>query len=246
MSQPPLKFRAFRPESSLGKICHGASVKVQLKYDVVQFNVVGTLEVVAEIGAQLAWMGSALRSSTHSVGLVYCVPFIHELEIGSGICKGSTTAACFIDFRMEKPEYDEMNTPRGKCWKDLFCNPVIVKGFPTKVKPVKDTGVEMPLDMMAQLAGARRIHEFSGNVFVKSFNTILLLTKRVADAVIWHLVFNESGEHISYTDHRVQGIAGPEPPTRELHSLQSTRHILGWCSKVVNLAGEIIHPYLTL
>lgn len=223
-----------------GKISNGASIEAQIKYDVVQFNIAGTLEAVAEIGTQLAWMGSALRSSTHRTGLVYCVPFIHHLGIEFQLRDGSTTASCFIDFREEEPKYDKTDPCPGECWKGLFCNPVIVKGFPIKEKPVKETGVEIPLDMMAQLAGSRRIQDFCGSVFVKSFSTLLLLTKRVADVVIWHLVFNENGEYISYTDPRVQSIESPKSSSRGLHSLQSQRHILGWCSKVDNIAGELV------
>ena len=167
------------------------TVQAHLTNNAVCLNAVGTLDAVAEVGEQLAWLGAAVRSSPDGWGLAYCSPFIRDLGVRMHV-NGQTVATCSIGFTMEKHQKEEITTSNGCCWHALFRNPVIVKGFPIRARSENGTGIEMPLNIMAGLVGSRRIQKFGGNVLIKSFSIILLLTKCVADLVVWHLLFNDS------------------------------------------------------
>jgi hypothetical protein len=215
----------------------GVTVQAYLTNTAVYLNAVGTLDAVAEVGEQLAWLGAAVRSSPDDWGLACCSPFIRD--IGVRMCaNGQTVTTCSIGFTMEKHQKEEIGTSNGCCWHALFRNPVIVNGFPIQARLEMGTGIEIPLNIMAGLVGARRIQNFGGNVLMKSFSIILLLTKREVDFAVWHLLYNDTGEHISYTDPRVWATATPWSQNLEVHSLQSVRHVVGWCSKVSSHAGK--------
>ncbi|KAF2187664.1 hypothetical protein K469DRAFT_104019 [Zopfia rhizophila CBS 207.26] len=206
----------------------------------LRLQVVGTLDSVAEIGEIVAWLGAALRPSPEEQGVVYCSPFINDVSIQT--CKADrTTVTSNINFRIEVEELGEDSTPswriNGRCWHDLFRNPVAVKGYPTQYKPQKDIGIEMPIEIMAGLAGSNLISSFARNLFIKSYSTMLVLTKQIGDVLIWHLLFNENGEHISYADPRVRAISASNTQKISMSTLESARHVLGWCSNVKNLAG---------
>ncbi|KAF2797791.1 hypothetical protein K505DRAFT_322311 [Melanomma pulvis-pyrius CBS 109.77] len=226
-----------RHMSEANTLKDGTRIQVDLKSTDVLFNATGTLDAVAEVGEQLAWLGAALRSSPYSSAVASCTPHIRDLKIEKR-SNDQSMASCYIDFNIDSVHVEDVTASDGQCWHALFNNPVLVEGFPIQARPERNTGIEIPLNVMAELAGARRLQTFAGNVFIKSFSCILLLTKRVADIVVWHFLFNDNGEHICYTDPRIRDIAAPWCQNAELHSLQSARHVVGWCSKVSSLAGS--------
>ncbi|EMT68829.1 hypothetical protein FOC4_g10004917 [Fusarium odoratissimum] len=125
------------------------------------------------------------------------------------------------------------NIANGHCWHGIFKNPIIVKGFPILSKLQKDTGLEIPLSLMAGLARAQRVDRFNDKVYIKGFSTMLVPTKQIKDAVYWHLIYQEDGCRISYLADNLQRDV-------DLGSLDfaSCRHILGWCSEAKFYAGS--------
>jgi hypothetical protein len=94
--------------------------------------------------------------------------------------------------------------------------------------------------MLAALVGTPRITNFAGNLFIKGFSTMLVLTKRTEAICTWHLLFNEDGDHISYDDPRVRSISPLQTDTLSIHKLESARHVVGWCSSVQVLTGKSV------
>lgn len=131
-----------------------------------------------------------------------------------------------------------MSQSNGRCWRDLFRNPVVVKGYPIRDRSAQDIGLEIPLDIMAALVGSHRITRFAERTFIKSFSAMLLLNNKIGDILAWHLLFNEDGGHISYADPRVR--LNPDSSTEAINmsTLSTSRHVVGWCLQVKNMAGE--------
>ncbi|KAH8803460.1 hypothetical protein F5884DRAFT_712243 [Xylogone sp. PMI_703] len=202
----------------------------------------GTGDSVAEIGEQFAWLGAALRPSPYELGVAYSTPFIEDIQVESspGHPKSGTQSwskiLCKINFRVERGE-EQVELSNGQCWHNLFRNPVVVKGYPIPRRSEYDTGLEMPLNIMAALAHAQRVTIFGGKLFIKGFCTMLILTKYVEDMVIWHMIFNEDGSHISYVDPRIRNILGAYPESVDVLDLERARHVIGWCSNVKSYAG---------
>jgi hypothetical protein len=195
----------------------------------------GTGDSVAEIGQQFAWLGSALRSSPYDNGISYCTPSISPIY--SALQPLDMTSSwpeiiCKINFTVQKEEvqYDPDN---GQCWHNMFRNPVVVRGYPILRRSEQNTGLEIPLNMMARLAQTKLANIFNGKLFIKGFSIMLIPTKHARDLVIWHLLYNKYGNRISYLENTV-----PHAENVSIFDLEKNRHILGWCSEVKTYAGR--------
>jgi hypothetical protein len=201
----------------------------------------GTADFIAEVGEQLAWLGSALRSSDFDNGVAYCTPRLRSVQSNdsSGFTrdpKGRPIISYEIDFLVKQK--GEQILQEGTCWRDLFRNAVVVEGFPIQRRAEHGTGLDIPLHIMAGLVRARRVTDFDGSLFIKGFSTLLFPTKFAGNMVIWHLLFNEDGSHISYLDPRIKSLQDPEARGISLVHLTAARvHVVGWCSEAKNYAG---------
>lgn len=186
----------------------------------------GVARTIAEVGEQFAWLGSALRASTRRHGLQYSIPLLRQQIVAP-----LQTQSYVLEFSTVDAESAQVSD--GQCWHDLFVNPVIVKGFPIPSRHDPNTGVEMPLDMMASLIGSGKIDRFHGKAMIKGFSAILIPMKRSSDVLIWHLVANKEGGHISYTNDAILGAIDVKD-----EDLTSLRHVVGWCSRALFFAGK--------
>jgi len=182
---------------------------------------------VAEVGQQLAWLGAALRTSPWKEGVACCTPFI-EAQSGSG----DQSLPFAIGFRIDSPSAKG----NGQCWHGLFRRPVIAQGFPIPQRTKTNTGLETPINMAAALARAKYIDTFNSKLFIKGFSTMLIPVKRSDNIVIWHLLYNgHPNDRISYLDS-----SSVEHADVTMRELETTRHIIGWCSEAVLTAGRCI------
>ncbi|KLP15899.1 nucleoside phosphorylase [Fusarium fujikuroi] len=202
----------------------------------------GSAASISETGEQLAWLGAALRSSPHQKGPSYCTPSIRSIYQDFEV---PHAVVCQIGFDLEQPLRPTDNA-NGHCWHGIFKNPVVVKGFPILPKMESNTGLEIPLNIMAGLARAGRVDHFNNKVYIKGFSTMLVPTRQCRDVVYWHLIYTEDGCRISYLDDTLHR-------NNDVGSLDSTsyRHVLGWCSEAMFRAGESlqnvqISPYHSL
>ncbi|KAF4442817.1 hypothetical protein F53441_11645 [Fusarium austroafricanum] len=193
---------------------------------------------ISEIGEQLAWLGAALRNSPRQNGLTYCTPIITAIYQNSttqadpAIELPDSDIACNIGFKI-----DQVPPPRhfanGHCWHHIFKNPIIVRGYPFLPRKEQNTGLDIPLNIMAGLARARRIDLFNEQVYIKGFSTMLIPTKQDQSTVYWHLIYKEDGSRISYLDDALD-----HECDISLLDLTTTRHVLGWCSEANFYAGS--------
>lgn len=193
----------------------------------VQTN--GSAASISETGEQLAWLGAALRSSPHPNGLSYCNPSIRSMHRDPEMPQA---VVCVIGFELEQL-LEPPDNSNGHCWHGIFKNPTVVKGFPILPKLERNTGLEVPLNIMAGLARADRVDQFNGKVYLKGFSTMLVPTKQFKEVVYWHLIYNEDGSRISYLDDNLNRDALAGTPDLTAH-----RHVLGWCSEASFYSGE--------
>lgn len=124
--------------------------------------------------------------------------------------------------RQDQQYKEPLTLVNGKCWRDLFRNPVIVTGYPIRRRAAPKTGLEIPLTFLTTSCQTRYVSTFDNKVFIKGFSTMLYPVKRVSDLVIWHLKYTKDGERISYVE-------SPEDHIKDVSTedLESHRHILG-------------------
>jgi hypothetical protein len=159
----------------------------------------------------------------------------------------TTQATCRIAFFMGKIN-DSNHLLSGFCWANMFRNPMIVGGYPIRHRHQGDTGLEIPLEVMAELVQSNQVFNIDGNIMLKGFCSLLIVTAIDADAVIWHFLFSADGERISYCDTR---LGGPEamriatPKGLELKDLETRQHVVGWCSHVREFTGRHLEESLS-
>ncbi|KAK5422308.1 hypothetical protein LTR06_000565 [Exophiala xenobiotica] len=197
-------------------------------------KVSGIRDSIAEVGEQLAWLGSALRSSTdHNLAL--CSPFIENISNGP---EGQTIESspkiytCHIQFNTYQHGAHPTMT-NGQCWHDMFRNPTLVEGFPILERLENIPGLEIPLNIMAALIHTSRIDVFDETPFIKGISSMLYPTQSLEGFLSWHHLCNKDSSMMSFTDDRIRC---------RYHvsslDLQRVRHIVGWCPKVEYHAGS--------
>ncbi|KAI8649720.1 hypothetical protein NCS55_01434300 [Fusarium keratoplasticum] len=183
-------------------------------------------------GEQVAWMGAALRLSPYANKMVTeCTPFVEDIRPVEDVLH------CRIKFDF-RPCQEQFGVINGQCWHDMFHSAVIARGFPILRRPETNTGLEMGLDLMTLLTRTRYVDEFGLRMYIKGFSTMLVPTKRSDGMIYWHLLFNKNPEErISYLDCRT------EHATVQKADLETSRHVLGWCSDAVSTVGTLMANY---
>lgn len=197
--------------------------------------VVGFRESVADVGEILAWLGSALRSSPEPEQIAICQAMIksHRVTpIGSNSIRISREYQ--MDFQLISPDTAKGN---GKCWFKMFRNPVIATGFPILSRTERNTGLELPLNMMARLGQAKYLTSFDRSIFLKGFSTMLFPTWQADGTIFWHLLYNEDRRRISYRDCRVHHHRNSSLENISYPEVERSRHVVGWSSAVKVYAG---------
>ena len=202
---------------------------------------------VVEVGEQLAWLDAALHCSPSDTEIADSAPLVQKISARDSQSLGgdvSTTLCCKIVCKRETRTIQK--SENGQCWQNLFRNPVIVRGFPIRRRSEYHAGLEIPLSMMATLAHALRATIFGGELIIKGFSTLLVAIKQVQDTVIWHLIYNSNGSHVSYVDPRVRHVLEARTNKVTLPALETARHVLGGCSNVKNYAGKSKKMFLLI
>lgn len=200
------------------------------------FEVIGSANSVVEVGEQLAWLGSALRSSPNPDQLVYCWHHVNDVQVihHTQHTKPLYTTEFSVELLFEVCPAAAFNGANGDCWRDLFRSGVVVKSYPIPRRSEADatSGLEIPLPMMASLAQASYVNTFLDRPIIKGYSTMLVPTEVHDGVVMWHLLHNKNGDRISYLDSTVVSVEG-----LMIGQLSQARHILGWCSDAKYLAG---------
>ncbi|UKZ80339.1 hypothetical protein TrVFT333_008097 [Trichoderma virens FT-333] len=192
----------------------------------------GISESIVEIGEQLTWLASALRSSPSQTEIFFVEARVKSEQLEEGMKGPNAKYLCNVSF-VESPIVTS-ETANGQCWHQLFQKPVVVKGYSIPRRPTQHMGLEISLDIMAALAGTDRINTFDKKIFIKGFSTMMVPTGYSDNVILWHLFYNKEGGRISYLDSKMSHFEG-----LGLSDVESGRHILGWCSEVRCLSGKI-------
>ena len=206
----------------------GASLigHIELDFDitgeVLSFHVKsGTPGIIVEVVQLLVWMGAALRTSRDGK-IQFCES---TLERNFNLQDMYVTTFDVIYHTSPSCKEDQ------SCWLPLFTNPVIAHGFPTAIRNNHEVGLEIPLEMMAALGGARHAVVYEGGLVLKGHSALFVPMKRHEESVQWHLIRGNDDDRISYREASVQC------PNRVLledldhEALRTTRAYLGWWKK---------------
>jgi hypothetical protein len=110
---------------SLGTLPDNTKLAVWVNKSEFFVEVTGIEDSIAQIGEQLAWLGSALRSSPHDSRISYCTPFISNASVKNTLiltpqAPSITRISCGIDFKFDDQEQANPLSTLGQCWHQLF------------------------------------------------------------------------------------------------------------------------------
>lgn len=177
-------------------------------------------DAIVEVMQQVLWLGAAFRTSD-SGEIQYSVPIIDVTAEGQ---RGTMGFGAFrIRFKTSPlPEHEKI------CWHPLFNNPVIARGFPIPERSGNEVGLEIPIEIMAALGGARHATDYNGGLVLKGHSAMFVPVHRSADSIQWHLIRSNDESRLTYR------AADGQCPNRaslkevDYDSLQKTRAFLGW------------------
>lgn len=89
---------------------------------------------------------------------------------------------------------------QAHCWHGLFRNPVIVIGYGWPTWHHGEQGLEIPLEMMASLAGAPRLTSFGGALVLKGLSSMTSHVKCIGTSMPWHFTYNGDKARMSYNE----------------------------------------------
>jgi hypothetical protein len=190
-----------------------------------KISVKGSRKVVIEIAQQLAWIGASFHTAANGE-VEYSVATIRKVE------KGDEGLSFSIEFQSKSLLKEEKS-----CWHSLFNNPVIAQGFPI-LERGDELGLDLPIELMAALGGARHIAEFGGGLVLKGFSVLFVPVKIYENSIQWHMVSSkDENTRILYADcTRVPCRTKLEDLDRDLiHS--KPRSFLGWCTQAETHLG---------
>ena len=223
VKNPPRPTTVVSRPISTQSVMHEGVNPVELEVDLTHATCVlnirfATPQATAKIIQQIAWMAAALRTSSNGC-VEYSEPRFLEIQRSDGD-KPASFKLCFDSLSLLEEE--------RSCWHPLFANPVIARHFPTAERRNDEVGLEIPLEMMAALGGARHAVDFEGGLVLKGYSTLFVPVRRHQESVQWHLIRARGEDRISYR------VASEQCPNRALlkdlshETLRTTRAYLGW------------------
>ena len=189
--------------------------------------------IIAEILQQAIWMGTALRTSRNER-----VQYSSFLLSSLSPWDRSFCSSFSVTF-----EATELSEGKESCWLPLFANAVIAQGFPVPARKSWGLGLEIPLEIMAALGGARHVTDFEGGLILKGHSAMFVPIKRYDQSIQWHLIRRNDEQRVLYRDVR------KECPSRAMldevdhATLKNTRAFLGWWKSAETHLGTADSAY---
>jgi len=109
-------------------------------------------------------------------------------------------SAAIVNFSIQfsTREWTGDSSSNGQCWHNMFRNPVVVDGYPILPRAESTPGIDIPLNMMTNLTGTRKIDIFGDRIYVKGFSAMAVPTKRLGDLLIWHFFHKEDNKYFLF------------------------------------------------
>ncbi|KAI0506315.1 hypothetical protein F5B22DRAFT_455723 [Xylaria bambusicola] len=217
-------------------------IKIQISEGVMRVHRQGNAFELAETGMQLAWLASALLPQPKFNQGIICKPRVCFSRLDSENdtkYQGEADDFC-CHFEVTTTTFDlgKVSSENGNCWQTVMNNFVIVDGFPIRSRPGGKPGLDIPLNIAADFIGTRKVIHFKGRPLIKGFSTMLCPISSEDGVVYWH-VLKSGQERISFADGRIDRMSTIKPGSLKVRDLENSRHVIGWCTEVKQIAGTI-------
>lgn len=181
----------------------------------------GPAYFIAECGEQLAWLASALASSSRDV-IRHCTPSVENIDVRSTTSpnlkyRGQCDVVLGVT-HVTTP--DRFLLEMQNSWEVVVGGHNLIQGYPISRRPDGYLGLELPWNMLLGLMKANEACRFGEHILIKGQEGTLRLVNQTENVCLWHPI--DSTTHQCCCD---------QLTTREdISNLESNRHILGSCT----------------
>ncbi|KAI8941540.1 hypothetical protein NX059_002756 [Plenodomus lindquistii] len=181
------------------------------------------LPPLIEMAQAFAWLGCTLRMSSTG-GLAYSHSSIALSSANTEEPYGQSYDLTFHE--------SEIHGTEDICWLQMFSGAVIAPGFPAAARG-KEVGLELPLQLLAELGGVRHAVVYEGGVVLKGFSHMFVPILKEENRIQWHAISSKDSEvRLTYADGLAQCLSRALVDEVSLEDAQKCRAFLGWCSRV--------------
>ena len=138
----------------------------------IKVGVAGSRESAINVLQLLLWVGAAFQVSSNAQ--------LQYSQLGLLNFKSLTTAHTRFSVVYERVE---VPADEQSCWFSLFNNPVMAKGFPVPERSNSERGLEMSIELMAALGGARYAIEFGDGLIIKGYSAAFVPVMSHEDSI---------------------------------------------------------------
>ncbi|KAF2024047.1 hypothetical protein EK21DRAFT_118197 [Setomelanomma holmii] len=209
----------FGPNERIPSDEEGISLlKIRYGHGKTAVVVSGSKEFVINVGQQLAWLGAVC--TTALPGLSVCKT--------SGTCNYND-----VSFNFAYGVFNFVATGTKPCWHRLIGSMAIVAGLPIPVRMGGERGLQIPVNIMAELGKVLVVDDFGSGVIFKGDVFDILPAERIGKSVMWHLV-DSAANPLNYETPQPGRLGLDE---FQLEDIQKTVAFLGWTPDVQNIVG---------
>lgn len=116
------------------------------------------------------------------------------------------------------------------CWTPLFSGAVLASGFPIPDR-MNEMGLELPLDLLAELGGVRHAVEYEGGIVLKGFSHMFVPVRKENDRIQWHAISSEEPDaRLTYQDAIARCRSRATIQEVSFEDIKRCRAFLGWCT----------------
>lgn len=201
------------------------SIELTIRLNTVTVQVVGSLQFVCAIGQQLAWLGAVCQLP--SKGLRYCDPVFTRT-------KREDLSGLLVEIKYDTVAFDEDEAKL--CWHSLMADSIIATGFPIAERSDEDKGLQLPIEVMAAIAGVSMAVDMGSGFILKGDTLAFIPVQRRGNHVQWHLLGGD-GEPLGYDFLRNSSLRPLPRNDFSNEDINSSIAFLGWAPKIRNFAG---------
>ncbi|KAJ3523775.1 hypothetical protein NM208_g12324 [Fusarium decemcellulare] len=226
-----LKGRRWLPTSRLA-FGSPSSNKITVDPTLRTIWVSGTETFITSVAQQIAWLVAAFQEKKDKPSYAY-IGFANTSKSNN-----SQVPMFDIDARLETlPQTDST----GSCWNTVIGPAVIITGFPLPDRDQDEQGLEVSVQVMAQLLGLPRAVTFEGGFVFKGRYTALVPVKKLGPCVQWHII-DTYPDKLKWED---IDVCCPVRITGEANmvSFPDGRSFFGWCPKVLEWLATAEYNY---
>lgn len=145
-----------------------------LNLGTINVTVTGAVEGLVQVAEQFAWLSASFRE--HKEGQI-SYSDISFTKIGT------------TSFELRRMKLEMARPSETSCWLPIFTNSIIARGFPVPPRPNAEEGIELPFQVMVNLAKVMYPVSHMGGFYLKGFSNIIFPAAISPDgtSVQWHM-----------------------------------------------------------